>query len=279
MLHEYSKFIKDNYGFSRAAFFNQDNIFNFILQHKDTQKNLLRTHLSEICRHIALHSHKNLENLFNSNQGFSLSSIPKFKSSFDRDPKASTSKLADRGSYIYFKDVCAVLKDHNHSVINECRFLVMALTGLRFINTFRMGTGLIIYEKRCQLCTVDHTCNIITEDCFGQALVLETKNGSSLRLPVIPQIRPCIERLANQDNNQNYKAMYDSFNTFIKERFSCTPHKVRQILPNLMTTQDNPSASRHNTGGWKSQRIMLKHYVSENSKFLEAYLLLKQHGL
>ena len=225
---------------------------------------------------------QNLEPLFLANNQFSLSTVPTFKNSFDKSKKtinSSSSKTkAQRGSFLNFNDVIETFNSHNHGAVvdnNECRFLVMSLTGMRFTNIYQLAKRASFVKKRCRNCSNEHTCQVITDNCFGHATIHETKNGSDITIPILPQIEECIGQLSVADDLTDYKSAYETFNFFMKQNYNCTVHKVRQILPNLMVSSNS---NKHNTGGWKSKRIMLDHYIGEHLKFVEAYCLLKGSG-
>ena len=192
---------------------------------------------------------------------------------------SSSNANTQKGSFLNFNDVISAFDDHGHNLgvnKNECRFLVMALTGLRFTNIYQLAKKASFVKKRCRNCPQDQTCQVITAECFGHATIHDTKNGSDITIPILPQIEECIAQLSVADDLTDYKSAYESFNYFMKQNYNCTVHKVRQILPNLMTSTHS---SKHNTGGWKSKRIMLDHYVGEHVKFVEAYCLLRRSGL
>ena len=210
------------------------------------------------------------------NSNFSLASIPTFKAAFDTKKSSLPSSSSRRGTFISFDDVIRLYLDHKKtcslSKVLECRFLVAAMTGLRLINTFRFEENARINMKKCAHCVNELHCPILKIDCFETLTIFRTKNGDALNVPIIPQIRSCINQISAFDREKDYKRIYEDFNSFMQMKFNCTPHKVRQILPNLISSRT--TAQKNNTGGWKNTRTMNTHYVGANMKFLEAFVLL-----
>lgn len=266
---------KDFYPIESTVFFSASKVKEFIQNHKDTSKNILLTHLSEILKATAFHLQDDTRVLFLTSENFGLSRIPSL-ATLSAGNKKKKSSNSNRGSIVTFEDIRKMVRDHknfDHSVAScpsfTCRAIFMSLTGLRFINTYKWRSNSEILKKKC---SCRSTCDILTRDCFDRIKILRTKNGDPINLPIIPQIHNCMKYVATGDESCSYQVAYDGFSAYMKDRFGCTPHKLRQVLPNLIADFNNTL----NTGGWKSNQVMHGSYVGTEAKYAFAFLSLKR---
>ena len=145
----------------------------------------------------------------------------------------------------------------------------MALTGVRFQNTLDLVQNVQILPKSFLNCA-NSTCEFFSASCFDSITFLLTKTNSSHSCILLPYAKPCFFFLSSLVFNTqfNYDPIYSQFQSFLKANFSCTSHKIRKFLPNLLPRHLDSC----NTGAWnKNSRTLENYYLSDNYKYFLAH--------
>ena len=152
-----------------------------------------------------------------------------------------------------------------NSNIHRCFFQLF--TGVRFDSTLDLDTNVSFTKKLCKECGESSVCDFIQRDCFD-TLTFKSSKTTPFQVILLPFVKNCFLFLQNlkQNNSGNRDAIFDSYTSFLKSKFSVTSHKVRKFVCNL-------NMDHRNTGNWTNQRVMNTFYLSKHQKFIELYFL------
>ena len=226
--------------------------------------------MSELVKLISLNSIKNLQEISANSPTFTLHSFPIFRRACRiRNRKTARQRKINihNNEAIKFEDLKDLISKHDHSCLNECRFIFQTLLSLRVANTFDLPTNATIINKTCRSCSDNSTCQFPTEACFHQIELKETKT-TSIRLPILYQALGCFQKL-NVRFNRNLEQK--KYSKFLLRRFRSRTHLCRKFLPNFFMSY-KPG---FNTGGWSSNsNTMEKFYLSKAAKFIMLHVAL-----
>ena len=253
------------------SFFRFQNVQRFISQSPVKNKSLLITQVSEIIKTISMHKIDDLSTV-SLQPGFSLKQIPVLKPSISK-----TSSSKEGLSVISIDQFISVYKSHltkDHTFAatpnHECRLLFQCMTGVRVSSTFNMYENVEYKQKVCNKCKFSNgCCAVVSSSCFPRLKILTTKTTAH-ELPLIPQAAPCYH-LLKKYGHDNIKASVGVYNQHLQTNFQLTSHSLRKFLPNFFINQKHLC----NTGNWsRSSRVIQKHYLLPESKYLMLYSFL-----
>ena len=167
--------------------------------------------------------------------------------------------------YLSHDQVLSLVNSHltSPSIVSH-RLIYMLFTGCRIENSIfnascKSRTHQLIKSVHSlkKLHSEYEACSIPSSDCY-HCIVQESKTHQKERFYVHPKILPTYEVLSSQQPFLAINTITQHVNKYLSTTInpSYTSHVVRKTLANLVI------APSRNTGAWRSQGTMERHYVN-----------------